>query len=123
MHILGEGHNRDDQNQTLLQAANIITWVLRFFPPFCLAKGLYNTLYIEVCSPRASSFALAVSCCLFHRIIDQLRYLYFLMAGFRGTCANSKLSSFLFSGLRHQSHHLLNQSFGKENLLQCGQNQ
>jgi len=47
LHIIGEGGNRKDPNETLLDAANIVAWVLRFFPTFCLGNGLYNAIYIE----------------------------------------------------------------------------
>jgi hypothetical protein len=47
MHIIGEGGDRNDPNQSLLDAANIVAWILRFFPAFCLGNGLLNTIYIE----------------------------------------------------------------------------
>ena len=47
LHIIGEGGDRNDPNEKLLDAANIVAWVLRFFPTFCLSNGIYNAIYIQ----------------------------------------------------------------------------
>ena len=47
LHIIGDGGDRDDPNETLLDAANIVAWVLRFFPVFCLSNGICNAIYIQ----------------------------------------------------------------------------
>ena len=44
---VGDGGDRDDPNETLLDAAIIVAWVLRFFPTFCLSNGIYNAIYIQ----------------------------------------------------------------------------
>lgn len=41
------GSDMSNPNPTLVTAANVITWILRFFPPFCLGKGLFNAINIE----------------------------------------------------------------------------
>jgi hypothetical protein len=45
--LLGEAGNRKDANQTLLDAANLVAWILRFTPSFCLGHGLYNAIYVD----------------------------------------------------------------------------
>jgi ABC-type multidrug transport system fused ATPase/permease subunit len=47
LHIFGESGNGEDKDENLLQVANILTWILRFFPSFCLGNGLYNVINIE----------------------------------------------------------------------------
>lgn len=47
LHIIGEGGDRNDPNENLLNAANIVAWILRIFPTFCLSNGIYNAIYIQ----------------------------------------------------------------------------
>jgi ATP-binding cassette, subfamily A (ABC1), member 3 len=46
---VGEAWVQKGAKQTLLNVADILTWILRFHPSFCLAKGLYNAIYIDAC--------------------------------------------------------------------------
>lgn len=41
------GSDPANPNPSLVDASNIVAWVLRFFPPFCLSKGLFNAINIE----------------------------------------------------------------------------
>jgi ATP-binding cassette subfamily A (ABC1) protein 3 len=41
------GSDPANPNPTLLTVADIIGWVLRFFPPYCLSKGLFSAINIE----------------------------------------------------------------------------
>jgi ATP-binding cassette subfamily A (ABC1) protein 1 len=45
LRILGD--NSGDPKQSLITAANVVEWVLRFIPAFSLAKGVYNAINIE----------------------------------------------------------------------------
>lgn len=45
--FIGEAGDGKEANQALLNAANIVTWILRFHPCFCLAKGLEHAIYIQ----------------------------------------------------------------------------
>jgi hypothetical protein len=45
LRLLGEDNGNPNPN--LVTAANIVEWVLRFFPAFGLAKGVYNAINIE----------------------------------------------------------------------------
>lgn len=38
----------NDPQDNLLNAAEALTWILRFLPPFCLGQGLLNVINIEV---------------------------------------------------------------------------
>lgn len=37
-----------DPNQNLVDISNILSWILRFNPAFCLSRGLYYCINIEV---------------------------------------------------------------------------
>lgn len=37
-----------DPKPNLSHAALVLTWILRFTPPFCLGKGLFNAINIEL---------------------------------------------------------------------------
>jgi ATP-binding cassette, subfamily A (ABC1), member 3 len=41
------GTERDNPKENLTSIAHIITWCLRFSPPFCLGNALYSMLYID----------------------------------------------------------------------------
>jgi hypothetical protein len=41
------GEDSGNPNDSLVTAANIVEWVLRFIPAFSLAKGVYNAINIE----------------------------------------------------------------------------
>lgn len=41
------GEDRSNPKPNLVTAANVVTWVLRFTPSFCLGKGLFNAINIE----------------------------------------------------------------------------
>jgi ATP-binding cassette subfamily A (ABC1) protein 3 len=41
------GSDTGNPNQSLITAADIVEWVLRFIPQFSLAKGMYNAINIE----------------------------------------------------------------------------
>eukprot|EP00522_Entomoneis_paludosa_P003197 CAMPEP_0172465378 /NCGR_PEP_ID=MMETSP1065-20121228/53328_1 /TAXON_ID=265537 /ORGANISM="Amphiprora paludosa, Strain CCMP125" /LENGTH=1924 /DNA_ID=CAMNT_0013221897 /DNA_START=90 /DNA_END=5865 /DNA_ORIENTATION=+ len=44
--ILGND-DPDNKKDNLITAAEVITWILRFFPPFCLGQGLFNVINID----------------------------------------------------------------------------
>jgi len=44
------GNDPFDRKQHLINASVILTWVLRFFPPFCLANGLFRVINIQIIS-------------------------------------------------------------------------
>lgn len=45
MQIIGE--DRTDPNAKLVRIANVVSWLLRWNPYFCLGKGLFNVINIE----------------------------------------------------------------------------
>jgi ATP-binding cassette, subfamily A (ABC1), member 3 len=54
------GEDRANPQQSLVDIATALTWVLRFFPSFCLGKGLFFAINIESISFFEEDFNLSV---------------------------------------------------------------